>query len=110
QEICFFYMNVAAVHQEAYLARVEIPMWVAHEKALVSALQALVYTQCQITDRYPYALTRADEVAVVHAHEKRALDEMIGIELLRNKKTLEMSQKLSSKMLDRQPRQQHSCV
>ncbi len=102
QEICFFYMNVSASYQDAYLARVEVPMWVAHDKALVNALQALVYAQCQITDRYPYALTRADEIAVVHAHEKRALDEMIGIELLRNKQRLEVSQKLSSKTLARE--------
>ncbi len=107
QEIVFFYMNVSAAHQEPYLARVEIPMWVAREKALVGAIQALIYYQCQITDRYPYALTRADEIAVVHAHEKRALDEMIGIELLRNQQHLEMSQKLNAKTLARQERQRH---
>lgn len=109
-EIVFFYMNVASPQQEPYLARIEVPMWVAQEKAVVGALQAIVYAQCQITDRYPYALTRADEVAVVHSHEKRALDEMIGIELLRNKQALEMSQKLSSKSLARRERQQHQGV
>ena len=109
-EIFFFYMNVASLQQEPYLARVEIPYWVAHEKAMVGAIQALVYHQCQITDRYPYALTRADEVAVVHSHEKRALDEMIGIELLRNKQVLEMSQKLNSKGLARREHQQHQGV
>jgi hypothetical protein len=107
QEVAFFYMNVSASHQEPYLARIEMPMWVARDKALVDAIQGLVYSQCQITDRYPYALTRADEIAVVHTHEKRALDEMIGIELLRNKQTLEMSQKLNAKGLARQPRTQY---
>jgi hypothetical protein len=110
QEIVFFYLNVAAAHQEPYLARIEIPMWVAREKALVGAIQALLYAQCQITDRYPYALTRADEVAVVHAHEKRALDEMIGIELLRNKQHLEVSQKLNTKALARHERQHYQGV
>jgi hypothetical protein len=109
-EIVFFYMNVASPQQEPYLARVEVPMWVARDKAMVGALQAVLYAQCQITDRYPYALTRADEVAVVHAHEKRALDEMIGIELLRNRQALEMSHKLSSKTLVRRERQQHQGV
>jgi hypothetical protein len=55
-------------------------------------------------------LTRADEVAVVHAHEKRALDEMIGIELLRNKQHLEVSKKLNSKTLARQERQHYQGV
>jgi hypothetical protein len=109
-EIVFFYMNVASPQQEPYLARVEVPMWVARDKALVGALQAILYAQCQITDRYPYALTRADEVAVVHAHEKRALDEMIGIELLRNRQALELSHKLSSKTLVRRERRQHQGV
>src|SRR5881275_769622 len=65
QEIVFFYLNVASPYQEPYLARVEIPMAVARQKELVGAIQALIYAQCQITDRYPYALTRADEIAVV---------------------------------------------
>jgi hypothetical protein len=109
-EIVFFYMNVASPQQEPYLARVEVPMWVARDKTMVGALQAILYAQCQITDRYPYALTRADEVAVVHAHEKRALDEMIGIELLRNRQALELSHKLSSKTLVRRERRQHQGV
>ena len=74
QEIVFFYLNVSSPTQEPYLARIEIPMWVAQDKALVNAVHALIYSQCQITDRYPYALTRADEVAVVPTFEKRALD------------------------------------
>jgi hypothetical protein len=110
QEIVFFYMNVAAQHQEPYLARIEIPMWAALDKGMVSAIQSLVYSQCQITDRYPYALIRADEIAVVHAHEKRALDEMISVELLRNQQNLDPSRKLSSKVLGRRERQQHRSV
>ncbi|MCC7450127.1 MAG: DNA double-strand break repair nuclease NurA [Anaerolineae bacterium] len=110
QEIVFFYMNVASLYQEPYLARVEVPMWLAEDKGMVGAVQALIYAQCQITDRYPYALTRADEIAVVHAHEKRALDELIAVELLRNQQTLEVSQKLSSKSVARRERQHHQGV
>lgn len=110
QEIVFFYLNTAGADQEPYLARIEIPMWVAREKALVDAIHALLYHQCQITDRYPYALTRADEIAVVHPAEKRALDDMIAIELLANRQQLEMSQKLSSKNLARHGRQQFTGV
>src|SRR5262249_53919822 len=106
----FFYMNVAAAHQEPYLARVEIPMWVARDKAMVDALHALIYAQCQITDRYPYALTRADEVAVVPTFEKRALDEMIAVELLRHDQRLEISQKLNTKNLARHGHDQYQGV
>jgi hypothetical protein len=110
QEVVFFYVNVSAPYQEAYLARVEIPMWVATSKAMVDSVHALVYAQCQITDRYPYSLTRADEVAVVPGFEKRALDEMIAVELLRNQQPVEMSQKLSIKGMARHGREQHQGV
>jgi hypothetical protein len=48
--------------------------------------------------RYPYALTRADELAVVRAHEKSQLNEMIEIELRRNEQQVEHSEKLASKV------------
>jgi NurA domain len=107
QEIVFFYLNVAAGNQEPYLARVEIPMWVARRKAMVEAVHALVYAQCQITDRFPYALTRADEIAVVASYDKRALDEMIAIELFRHEQPVALSQKLSTKGMARHGREQH---
>jgi hypothetical protein len=103
-------MNVASPTQEAYLARIEVPMWVAHRKELVGAIQALIYSQCQITDRYPYALTRADEIAVIPPYERKALDEMIMVELLRNQQHLEMSKKLNTKGLARSIKSQHQGV
>ena len=106
-EIVFFYLNVAASHQEPYLVRVEIPMWVARSQAMVDAVHALVYAQCQITDRFPYALTRADEIAVVPSFDKRALDEMIAVELFRHEQPVEMSKKLSTKGMARHGRDQH---
>jgi hypothetical protein len=106
-EIVFFYLNVAAPHQEPYLARVEMPMSVARSAGLVNAIHALLYDQCQLTDRYPYALTRADEIAVVSPHEKRALDDMIAVELLKNRQAVEISHKLSTKGMARAPRQQY---
>ncbi len=109
-EICFFYLNVASPGQAPYLARVEIPMWVARSKAQVATAHALIYHQCQITDRYPYALTRADEIAVVQPAEKRALEEMIAVEMLRNQQPVSASQKLSSKWLARYGRQQYEGV
>ncbi|MBX3062818.1 MAG: DNA double-strand break repair nuclease NurA [Anaerolineae bacterium] len=105
-EIAFFYLNVANPVQDAYLARVEVPMAVARDKALIEVIHALLYSQCQITDRYPYVLTRADEVAVVQPHEKEALDNMIAVEMLKQRQQIETSQKLSSKSKARSGRQQ----
>lgn len=109
-EIIFFYLNTAAHGQAPYIARIEIPQWVARNKALVNALHALIYDQCQITDRYPYALTRADEIATVQPADKRALDERIAIELLRHSQPVETSQKLSMKWRARYGRQQYEGV
>ncbi|MBN1679412.1 MAG: DNA double-strand break repair nuclease NurA [Anaerolineae bacterium] len=95
-EIVFFYLNVGA-GQDYHLARVEIPMWVARVPAMVDNVHALVYDQCQVMWRYPYALTRADELAVIRAHERSQLGEMIEIELRRNQQAVEHSEKLDSK-------------
>jgi len=97
-EIAFFYLNVSA-QPPYHLARVEMPMWVAREAALVDAVHALVYGQCQMMWRYPYALTRADELAVVRNHERAHLNEMIELELRRNEQAVAHSEKLDSKVV-----------
>lgn len=95
-EIAFFYLNVG--HQEGYhLARVEMPMWVARSQPLLDCVHALTFDQCQLMWRYPYALTRADELAVIRAAERAQLDDMIEIELRRNEQAVERSEKLESK-------------
>jgi hypothetical protein len=95
-EIAFFYLNVGTA--EAYhLARIELPMWVARSREMVDQIHALVFSQCQIMWRYPYALTRADEIAVVRGHERSQLDDLIEIELRRNAQLVEHSEKLESK-------------
>jgi hypothetical protein len=95
-EIAFFYLNVGT-ENDYQIARVEMPMWVARDSAAVDRIQALVYDQCQMMWRYPYALTRADELAVIRGHEKSQLEEMIEIELRKNEQTVEHSAKESSK-------------
>lgn len=95
-EVVFFYLNVGTVGNY-HLARVEIPMWVARLPEMVDALHALLYDQCQIMWQYPYALTRADELAVVRAHERAQLNELIEIELRKNQQIVERSEKLEAK-------------
>jgi hypothetical protein len=103
-EIAFFYVNVAHPDQLPYLARVELPMWVAQRPELVSAVHALVVSQCDITGNYPYALTRADELAVVRTAEKQALEDIIRTELLRHHQPFESSSKLIGKFQSRTER------
>lgn len=83
-EIAYFYLKVSSGYQEA-IARVDIPMWVARDKQAVDELHALLLEQCAMQGRnpYPYALTRADEIAVVTSRDKQKLDEMIALELRR---------------------------
>jgi hypothetical protein len=97
-EIACFYLNVSA-GVPYHLARVEIPLWVAREPELVNAVHALVYDQCQLMWRYPYALTRADELAVVRNHERAQLNDLIAIELRRHQQPVAPSEKLESKVV-----------
>lgn len=83
-EIAFFYLNASASGEPPHIARVELPMWVANDRKLVAELQALIYQQCQqLMIRYPYVLTRADELAVVKNDEQRQLNLLIQVSLTR---------------------------
>lgn len=85
-EIAFFYLKISNGYQQA-IARVDLPMWVARDKNAVNELHALLVAQCAIQGRnpYPYALTRADELAVVSSKDKAKLEEMIRLEWRLNK-------------------------
>lgn len=108
-EIAFFYLNVNSPYssQLPHIIRVDIPMWVAQNKNAVAQLHALLLAQCEIQGRYPYAITRADEMAVVSQLEKMQLNEMINIELLRHQVEPEISAKLETKGHARGNRRQH---
>jgi hypothetical protein len=83
-EIAFFYMNIAGANEAPHISRVEIPMWVAKDRKTVAEIQALIYSQCQqLMSRYPYILTRADELAVVKSEETRQLNLLIQVAMTR---------------------------
>jgi hypothetical protein len=105
-EITFFYLNVGT-WGKANIVRVEIPMWVAESEGAVDEVQSLILSQCAKTGRYPYALMRADELAVIGSLEKRQLEEMIAIELLRNQQEVEVSAKQEGKSQARGKRQRY---
>ena len=80
----FFYLNVG-LEDRPYLARVEIPQWVAQDKNMVDRLHVGLIQQCrQMGLRpYPYGLHRAHEVALVSLDEKRQLQDMVVREMLK---------------------------
>jgi hypothetical protein len=106
-EIAYFYLNVGDVRPQ--IARVEIPMWVARDPAAVATLQAVLVAQCEVQGRekYPYAMTRADELAFVKPVEKSQLDEMVRIAMRQAGEEPERSTKLESKGMARAGRRMH---
>jgi hypothetical protein len=82
----FFYLNVGATAEgRPYLARVEIPAWVANSPQMLNDLHAMLIHQCQTLGSrpYPYLLHRSHEVALVSMDEKKQVENMIAIELRR---------------------------
>ena len=93
-EVCFFYLNAGTSNiflegeldprgEARAIARVDIPRWVAEDKTAVAAVHGLVYDQCRIQLNYPYALTRADELAVVGRDDETNLGVMIDLAMQR---------------------------
>ncbi|MDZ4158310.1 MAG: DNA double-strand break repair nuclease NurA, partial [Anaerolineaceae bacterium] len=81
----FFYLNVSSGAQP-YLARVEIPAWVAQNPSLLNLLHATLLSQCRQMGihPFPYAQHRAHEVAVESREEKQQLQDLIINEVRRN--------------------------
>lgn len=80
----FFYLHVGSTSSgKPYLARVEIPAWVADSPAMVNDLHALLIHQCRAMGSrpYPYLLHRSHETALVSRAEKDQVDAMIDLEL-----------------------------
>jgi hypothetical protein len=80
----FFYLNVGR-EGHPWLARVEVPAWVAHSSDRLDTLHAVLVDQCRIMGSrpYPYILHRAHEAAVVSLPEKEQVTQMIALELRR---------------------------
>lgn len=110
-EVAFFYVKVSSGFQDE-IARVDLPMWVARDKQAVDALHGILLSQCAMQGRnpYPYALTRADELAVVSGQDKRKLEEMIRVAWRQHQPDLDpllFSAKTWGKQLARSPKRTH---
>jgi hypothetical protein len=95
----FFYLNVGR-SSHPWLARVEIPGWVAENTESLDALHTVLYKQCQVMGSrpYPYLLHRAHETAVVSLEEHEQVSAMLMLELRRRGVEVgDMSHKQSAK-------------
>jgi len=73
--VAFFYLNVGGE-----IARIETPLWVATDPALLGLLHAATYDQCRRSSGfppYPPALLEAHEQAVITSAERRLVEEMV---------------------------------
>ena len=75
----FFYLNVSSEANDPCLIRLEFPLWVIENPALVDILHAVIYTEAQVLDShpYPYLLHRAHELAVVKRIEADEIEVML---------------------------------
>ncbi|MEK6752504.1 MAG: DNA double-strand break repair nuclease NurA [Chloroflexota bacterium] len=80
----FFYLNVGT-EGHPWPVRVEIPKWVADDKAKLDLLHEVLVEQCRMmgSKPYPYLLHRAHETAVVKMEEKQQIEQMLAMELRR---------------------------
>ena len=97
QTVHFFYVNVGKGRARSYLARVEIPAWVAGDQAALDILHAAIVDQARLTGDYPYVLARADELAVISHEEREAVEMMLALEMRRLGLTPDISSKQRSK-------------
>jgi len=81
----FFYLNVGSAGKP-WIARVEIPRWVAEDSAKTALVHRALLDQCALMNSrpYPYILHRAHEEAVVRFDEKEQLVERLSGELSRH--------------------------
>jgi hypothetical protein len=80
-------------------ARVEIPEWVARDKALLALLHGVLVDQCAKGFGYPAVLARADDRAVISLGDRSVLDTLVQQELARHGVVARPSAKLSRKQV-----------
>jgi hypothetical protein len=78
----FFYVNVGS-EGHPWIARVEVPKWVAGDLEKLGLLHAVLIDQCRTMGPkpYPYLLHRAHETAVVSQDEKAQVEALLLREL-----------------------------
>ena len=71
-QVHFFYLKT-----EHEIARVEVPVWVAEDEALLSLAHTLILDQCRKGMGYPTAIMEAHEQAVIGGRERELFRQMV---------------------------------
>src|SRR5215208_51600 len=93
----FFYLNVGT-EGHPWPVRVEIPKWVAEDSKKLDLLHCVLREQCKMMGSrpYPYLLHRAHEIAVVRFEEKGQVEQLLALELRRNRSEIDSNSNKSS--------------
>jgi hypothetical protein len=91
-QICFFYVCL-----EGEIARVELPIWVAQNKAALELTHSLILEQCRKGQGYPVALGEAHEQAVVTGADREQFWKLVKASFIERHLTEQVSAKSSSK-------------
>lgn len=94
--ICYFYLCLPA-RDGTEIGRVEVPQWVADDPALLDLVHAVLLSECEKGDGYPMILSEAHERAVVRAHEKALLYDVLERQLTASGLRFNASRKQASK-------------
>jgi hypothetical protein len=97
-QVYFFYLNAGQAPSDPPL-RVEVPEWVAQDSTKVDLLHASLVEQSRNTGGYPYAFTRAHEIARVTPSEQQAFEEMLVAALIKRGVAPTVSQKARGKAM-----------
>jgi hypothetical protein len=87
------------MHTGDEIARVEIPEWVARDRAMVDLVHATLVDQIAKGFGYPAVLARADDRAVISLTDRGVLDTLVRQELARHGVLAKPSAKLSRKQV-----------
>lgn len=90
--VYFFYLRI-----NGEIARVEVPRWVAEDKARIDLVHTLILDQCQRGQGYPVALSEAHEKAVVTGADRDNFWRMVDETLVEEHLPIIESEKSRSK-------------
>lgn len=85
---CFFYL-----HSESEIVRIEIPLWVAQDVALVECVVAVCLDQSRKGNGYPIALAESHAQAVVKSADRDFFYNYIGHVAITQRQRIFLSQK-----------------
>lgn len=86
--ICFFYVNVGTE-----IVRIEVPLWVAENPALLNTVHSVVVSQAAKGQGYPVCLAEAHLQAVITGADRQLFYQLVERKMIENGLTSETSYK-----------------